>query len=227
MEITKLAPALVKAQSELKNPAMSGRNPHYTSKFAPLDKVRDAIFPVFNSHGLAIIQRGVECANGIGINTLIIHESGETLDAGTISIPVSKTDAQAYMSAVTYARRYGLQTAAGICGDPDDDGTGASGKETEPEPKKEVAKPVPSKPKQEAKPEAPKDKKAPSGGDIKWFQLMTECKKALGEEEYRRILGVHGATSSKEINDRTNRKACYDQMTAQIKANAEAKMGAE
>ena len=70
------------------------------------------------------------------------------------------------------------------------------------------------------KPETAKTEQ-PSGGDIKWYQLMTECKKALGEEEYRRILGVHGYTSSKDIKDRAKRKACYDQMTQQIKANAD------
>jgi hypothetical protein len=204
--------AIVSAQSELKNPAMDAVNPHFRSRFASLKAVREAVLPVFNKHGLAIIQRSVQAESGVGVNTIILHEDGETLDCGTMEIPVKDNNPQAYCSAMTYVRRYTLQAVAGVVGDPDDDGNKASEE--------------PAAPKQEAKKPA-KKADAPSGGDIKWYQMMTECKKALGEEEYRRILGVHGYTSSKEIKDRAQRKACYSQMTDQIKANAELNMGAE
>ena len=213
--------AIVSAQSELKNPAMDAVNPHFRSRFASLKAVRESVLPVFNKHGLAIIQKSVQAESGVGVNTIILHEDGETLDCGTMVIPVKDNNPQAYCSAMTYVRRYTLQAVAGVVGDPDDDGNKASDEPERSAPKREPQKPT------KKSPAVAGDKGElvkPSGGDIKWYQTMTECRKALGEEEYRRILGVHGATSSKEIRDRTNRKACYEQMTKQIKANAEAQM---
>lgn len=43
---------------------------------------------------------------------------------GTLFVPASKNDAQAYGSAITYGRRYSLQTAFGVCSE-DDDGNAA------------------------------------------------------------------------------------------------------
>ena len=230
-EITKLAPALVEAQAELKDPAMLGDNPHFRSKFATLKAIKDAVMPVFNKHGLAVIQRPVPQEAGIGIQTVIIHKSGETLDVGTIAIPVTKQDAQAYMSAVTYARRYGMQTAAGVCGDPDDDG--AEGKDKEPVtptvPQKPVApntqprgtKPAETSPKQDEA--TGKAQAAPkiTAGDIKWRDMMQACKRGMGEESYRAILNDHGFAKSTDIKDKAERKVVYNQMTTQIKANAD------
>ena len=178
MEVTKLATALVKAQGALKNPAMDATNPHFRSKFASLKSVQQAVLPVFNKNGLAIVQRGVTQDGGIGINTVILHESGEVFDAGTISIPVQKSDAQAYMSAVTYARRYGLQTAAGCVGDPDDDGNATK----EDTPKKKPA---------------PKKDTTKHPGDF--HTSMDKAKEMLGEDLYREVLGTCGYADRTEI----------------------------
>ena len=192
-EITKLAGALVKAQGELKNPAMDAKNPHFKSSFASLKSVQKAILPVFNKNGLAIVQRGVSEEQGIGINTVIIHESGEIYDAGTISIPVGKSDAQAYMSAVTYARRYGLQTAAGVVGDPDDDGNGATD--------------LPPKSNDLPEPKAPS-------------KFMAECKEAaqvLGVEKCKEIVGSCGFAELAEVTDQKDKQAVVKALKAAIK----------
>jgi hypothetical protein len=66
-----------------------------------------------------------ESSGGVTIETIILHESGEQFSCGPLFVPAIKNDAQAYGSAITYARRYSLQTAWGVPSD-DDDGNGAS-----------------------------------------------------------------------------------------------------
>jgi len=59
------------------------------------------------------------------VETVLIHESGEILECGTLHVPASKQDPQGYGSALTYARRYSLMAACGIAPE-DDDGNSAS-----------------------------------------------------------------------------------------------------
>ena len=48
--------ALVKAQEDLKNSFKSATNPHFRSKYAPLDEIINGIKPVLSKYGLAITQ---------------------------------------------------------------------------------------------------------------------------------------------------------------------------
>ena len=58
------------------------------------------------------------------METILGHISGETLKC-RVPLIVQKNDMQGYGSAVTYARRYGLMSMAGIAPE-DDDGNAAS-----------------------------------------------------------------------------------------------------
>jgi hypothetical protein len=58
-----------------------------------------------------------------GVETIIMHESGEWI-ANEFLLKCAKNDPQGMGSAITYARRYGLQAAAGVPSE-DDDGEGA------------------------------------------------------------------------------------------------------
>jgi hypothetical protein len=58
------------------------------------------------------------------VETFYIHASGEEKSAGCVFMPATKRDAQGFGSALTYARRYGLQTAFGLATE-DDDGNAA------------------------------------------------------------------------------------------------------
>ena len=49
----------------------------------------------------------------ISITTRIMHKSGEWIEATTL-LPIVKNDPQAFGSAFTYGRRYGLQALAGL-----------------------------------------------------------------------------------------------------------------
>jgi hypothetical protein len=61
---------------------------------------------------------------GISIETILIHTSGDKLSMGVLFVPANRQDAHGYGSALTYARRYALQTCFGLPTE-DDDGNAA------------------------------------------------------------------------------------------------------
>lgn len=121
----KVSAAFVKAQAEIEKACKDRTNPHFRSKYADLGAVVDAIKPALEKNGLAFMQKFHHDDKGITVETIIIHESGETLSNGTLNVPASKMDAQGFGSACTYARRYSLQAAFGVAPE-DDDGNAAS-----------------------------------------------------------------------------------------------------
>jgi hypothetical protein len=135
-QINELAAALAKAQGEMKNPPLDGTNPHFRSRYASLAAVRDAVLPVMAKHGISVTQElTTEAVNGafaVGCTVRLMHASGQWMEAGPFVVPVSKADAQGAGAASTYARRFTLQTVAGVVGDEDDDGEVAVGRGAKP-----------------------------------------------------------------------------------------------
>jgi hypothetical protein len=123
--IKELAGAMAKAQGEFAGAAKDSANPFFKSKYADLESCVSAIKPSLAKYGLSFIQISHEAENSASIETVILHSSGEWLSAGVVSVPVSKSDAQGFGSAMTYARRYSLSAAFGIAPE-DDDGNAAS-----------------------------------------------------------------------------------------------------
>ena len=132
-----LAQALVEAQSEMVNPKFDSVNPHFKKEFASLVSVREAVVGPLNKHGIAVVQKFKACDSGVTVCTVLVHESGEQMDGGEFHIPVEGGNPQAYCSASTYARRYGLQAVACVVGDADDDGEGATDHSRKPTPRPE------------------------------------------------------------------------------------------
>ena len=118
-----ISSAFVKAQKRfgpaIKN-AKSNRN-----KYADLSSCLDAVIDAFHESGIAMIQHTHEHHDGVVVETIFLHESGETMSAGKLFIPSGKGDAQSFGSALTYARRYSLMAACGLAPE-DDDGKKAS-----------------------------------------------------------------------------------------------------
>ena len=140
MSDAKIAAALVKAQRAF-GPALKDRtNPAFKSKYADLGACLDAVMDALNAAGIALVQRQHPHDGGVCVETVFVHESGESYSAGLLTVPASKQDPQGYGSALTYARRYSVMAACGIAPE-DDDGNAAS------------------KPKQATKPEAKPDAK--------------------------------------------------------------------
>lgn len=120
-----LVASLAKAQAEMCNPVKDAANPHFKSMYADLAAVRDAVLPVLGKHGLAVLQLPCETLHGPALVTRLMHESGEWVETTTMLRPF-KLDPQGVGSALTYRRRYDLQSIAGVAGE-DDDGNAASG----------------------------------------------------------------------------------------------------
>lgn len=123
--IKELATALALAQAEMQNPTFDSVNPHFKNKFASLVSVRAAVIPVLNKHGLSISQFPVSAELRAGVVNILMHTSGQWIEEGCI-LPLTKNDAQGAGSAITYARRYSLQSIAGVVADEDDDAEAAS-----------------------------------------------------------------------------------------------------
>lgn len=125
--IKNISAALVKAQSEMSNPKKGSSNPFFKSKYADLNSVREAVLPILNAHGISVLQPIVNIEGKNFIKTMLLHESGESLDSFIEIIYAKQNDAQAQGSGITYARRYGLQSFVCVGAD-DDDGNGAQPK---------------------------------------------------------------------------------------------------
>jgi hypothetical protein len=116
----KIATALVKAQKAFGPALKTSTNPHFKSKYADLAACVEAVIDALNENGIALIQQSHECADGVIVETLFIHESGETISGGKLHFLAPKNDPQGFMSALTYARRGSLMAACGIAPEDDD-----------------------------------------------------------------------------------------------------------
>ena len=74
-----IAAALAKAQTEMGKALKQSNNPHFKSKYADLGNVMDACLPALNAAGIAVIQPTGEDDHGRFVETVLIHESGESL----------------------------------------------------------------------------------------------------------------------------------------------------
>jgi len=127
-----IATALVKAQKAFGPALKESVNPAFRrdgkgGKYADLASCINAVMDSLNNNGIALVQQNQPHPDGILVETVFIHESGEMLNCGQIFVPAAKHDPQGYGSALTYARRYSLMAACGIAPE-DDDGNAASGK---------------------------------------------------------------------------------------------------
>ncbi len=125
--IAKLAEALSKAQGQMEGAVKMSDNPYFKSKYADLASVWEACRKPLSDNQLAVVQTTDDSVdNGrVIVETILMHASGEWI-SGRIALKPVKDDPQGAGSAITYARRYGLQGIVGIAPE-DDDGNAASG----------------------------------------------------------------------------------------------------
>lgn len=116
--------ALAAAQMQMGKALKDSANPAFKSKYADLASVMDACMGALNGNGIAVFQPTVDDESGRYVKTILAHVSGQTLEC-RVPLIVQKNDMQGYGSAVTYARRYGLMSMAGIAPE-DDDGNAAA-----------------------------------------------------------------------------------------------------
>lgn len=120
-----IASAFIAAKRRFGPVLKTKNNPVFKSKYANLEVCLDAVDDACLAAGIALYQETFEDATGVTVETVFLHESGESLRCGKLHVPASKQDPQGYGSALSYARRYSLLAACGIAAE-DDDGNAAS-----------------------------------------------------------------------------------------------------
>jgi hypothetical protein len=124
--VNEIAAALAKAQGAVLGAKKDADNPFFKSKYADLASVVDAIRKAFADNCLSYVQ--TPCTNEkdeVGVETLLMHSSGQWIKGESFYVPVTKHDAQGFGSALTYTRRYALAAMAGVA-QVDDDGNAAA-----------------------------------------------------------------------------------------------------
>lgn len=115
-------------RSQLKQPAKDAKNPFFKSNYVTLEGVQNAIDTAIKGTGLAYTQIVKNDDNGgVGVETIITHESGQYFTTGALALRPEKPTPQSYGSTITYAKRYQLASAFGVSSDVDDDGNVGSG----------------------------------------------------------------------------------------------------
>ncbi len=225
-----IAAALVKAQKEFGPALKTSNNPHFRSKYADLAACVEAVIDALNNNGIYLMQLNEERENGICVQTVFIHESGEQISSGALFVPASKYDPQGFGSALTYARRYSLMAACGIA--PEDDDANAA-QASVAAAKQQAAKPAAPAP--APKPVAPK---AVEGKDQGW-QLKVSSEPGTSWDDWLTVVveltiqALDHASSRDDVNSiwRTNAKiyelikqkddVAYNEMMATFKTYKE------
>ena len=132
-----LSAALAKAQGEFgpvvrdKTVSVTMRSGgKYTFSYAPLESILHAVKPALSKNGLSITQAMVTHHGKEYVETTLRHSSGESI-CNRIPLFVKDEGPQAYGSALTYARRYGVTLLLCVSADDDDDGNAAEGNSAE------------------------------------------------------------------------------------------------
>jgi hypothetical protein len=115
---------LAEVKKEVGKVSKNSKNPHFKNTYADLNALIDAVEPILLEKGLLMLQ---PIQNG-NVSTIIIDcESSESIES-SIALP-SLQDPQKLGSAITYFRRYTLQSLLGLMAE-DDDANKASKKDT-------------------------------------------------------------------------------------------------
>jgi ERF superfamily. len=130
--IKELATALAKAQGEMGKAIKDANNPFFKSNYADLESCIDASRSALVKNGLSVAQFVTSTNDGLGINTILMHSSGEFIES-TCRVLTVKKDPQGEGSALTYYRRYLYASAIGLVTS-DDDGEAAMSRDVQKEP---------------------------------------------------------------------------------------------
>lgn len=113
--------AFIKFQSEFKGLKPDANNPFFKSNYITLDGILETVRPLLAKNGLAVIQNAFSSEGNMCCKTILIHESGQSLESETMCMKPVKDDPQQRGSVVTYMKRYQLGAMLGICESLDDD----------------------------------------------------------------------------------------------------------
>lgn len=159
---------LLKVQQEIESVDKDGKNQYFNSNYATLGATIDACKEILNKHNFIVLQPLQSDADGVYICTTLIHTTGGKIESKMRINQKEQNNPQAQGSAITYARRYSLQSILCMNAE-DDDGNSATGKTQVKAPCQHLKT---------------TDKQATGGPNIgKWYKVCDECKKPIGEVE--------------------------------------------
>jgi hypothetical protein len=113
--------ALIAAQLEFGRVQKGSMNPAFKSRYADLSDVASVVIPTLNRHGVAVFH----IIEADAMKTVFHHASSGTEIACAVPLVVDRNNMQGMKSAVTYAKRIGLESLSGVAPE-DDDGNAAA-----------------------------------------------------------------------------------------------------
>lgn len=118
---------LFKLQNEIGALVKNQDNPYFKSKYFDVNQIIEHLKPLFEKHGLVVLQPLSNIDGKMALLTEVYDkETGSRLAKSEVPLPEAP-DAQKYGSAITYFRRYALQSLF-LLQAQDDDGNQASEK---------------------------------------------------------------------------------------------------
>lgn len=118
--VTKIMSALLAAQRGMGAVVKDAKNPYFKSNYADYGSVLGACKDLLNEKSVVILQPHVWHDGKNFVETTLVHDSGEWISSETEVVCSKQNDPQALGSAITYARRYGLQSLLAMPTEDDD-----------------------------------------------------------------------------------------------------------
>lgn len=120
-----LLEAILAVQSEAPTLPKDKTNPHFGSKYTPLDTIVEKIGPLLHKHGLVWMSMPSGTHEEPTLKYRLAHAASKEALDGEMPLLLDKSSAQAMGSAITYTRRYSLCAVLNLVTDDDDDGQAA------------------------------------------------------------------------------------------------------
>ena len=182
-----LASALMEFQATVGPVFEDETNPHFKSRFASLASIMSTIRPHLREHGLSVMQFPISAGDSAGCRTIVMHQSGESLEQEFL-VPIgAKVDPQKCIAAVSYARRACITGALALVTSSDLDRDGED----------LVERPAPLKPPrtpQAAKKRASKAKPPPLG-----FAMSPDSRKKCKHAAITRLKALGVEPTEEEV----------------------------
>lgn len=116
----KIYQKLLEAKKQIGKVSKNAKNPHFKNNYADINALIEAVEPVLLENGLLLLQPVI---NGKVITRIVDIEDGKVIES-IMELP-ALTNPQQMGSAITYYRRYTLQSLLSLQAE-DDDGNKAS-----------------------------------------------------------------------------------------------------
>lgn len=220
--IALLASALCKAEAELKSAPFDRKNPFLQNRpYASLASHIDTARPVLAKYDLAITQLVTSDGGNIGVETVLMHKSGEWI-SGLVTIEPEeergKSFAQVAGSIISYFRRYSLAAILNMYSDEDNDGAGQASRDKEQTEEKAQASGTNGKSDHAEQPATPQDGDEPAPATWEGVEMY----RSLYAEAIKLGLKADAITPGKTTKGQV--RALYAELDAQVKAKKNEKV---